>query len=255
MGEEDYRDGNQTGICPFVIWTLFSPPGLGFLASTYQVSNAHGALLWRGSLLRQGLHFLHSYLCASCFIALVTNSHSCWNWDHPRRFPEGSRCWTAELSKQGPRGWKGPGKCCPPGTAPTSQGRCAPTASQPKVKARSGSGRKLMLSREGAGICSDKSHTEECILGCRWSRDTARCFLSHQLPFSPLAVISRITSAVISASNFSDMFLYFHFHPVYFHPGVCCHEDSQKCFNVRRLASSFPLDSAKSCLWITLCFP
>lgn len=88
-------------------------------------------------------------ICASYFIALVTNSNSCWHWDHPRPFPEGSGHWTAELIKQGPR------KYDIPGTVSTSQGRRALATSQPKAKARSG--RKPKLSKKGAGMCYKKS--------------------------------------------------------------------------------------------------
>lgn len=96
-------------------------------------------------------------ICASYFVALIINSNSCRHCDHPRPFPEGSCCGTAELSKQGRRGWKSPWEHRTHGMVSTSQGRRVQTASQPKVKARYGSGKKPRLSRKGAGMCSNKS--------------------------------------------------------------------------------------------------
>lgn len=125
-------------------------------------------------------------VCASYFIALVTNSNSCWHWDHPRHFSEGTHGWTANLRQQ-----KGPKKYDIPRTVSTSWGRHALAASQPQVKAGSGSGRKPRLSRKSAGMWSEKSPSlRSSFLGCNWSRVTARCLSRHQLLFSPSAVIS-----------------------------------------------------------------
>lgn len=56
------------------------------------------------------------------------------------------------------------------------------------------------------------------------------------------------------ASNFSDRFLSFHFHPVYFHTVLRCFEDTEM-FSEQETTSAFPLYSAKSSPWVTLCFP
>lgn len=81
-----------------------------------------------------------------------------------------------------------------------------------------------------------------------WGRDTTRYLLRHQLPFCLLQ------SSQWLASTFSDRFLSFHFHPVYFHTALCCREDSEM-FSEQKATSAFPLYSAKSSPWVTLCFP
>lgn len=127
-------------------------------------------------------------ICVSYFIALVTNSSYCWHRDHPRPFPEGSHHCTAQLSKQGLEG---------PGNGAHHPGQILAT-SQPRVKARSGSGRKPKLRRKDAGMWSQKSPSLRIAF---WGSIEAVLF-ETQPPFSSPAVIWWL------ASNFSHVFIF-----------------------------------------------
>lgn len=134
--------------------------GLRFISSSSQISNIYGDLFWHGSLLRQGLHFLHFSFCL-----LI------------------SQPWHTETI---------------PG--PFLKDQVLEVHFGEQLKQRHG---QIPL-------------------------ETSAPLLSFCSHFSGLLQISQTG------------FLSFHFHPVYFHTALCCHEDSEMFSEQKKQLLLFP---------------